>query len=169
MRRQYVRRLDERAMREQAAASGATETEIEGQTLNSTLRRGWYWGSEAFREWLLKKTEGKAESNPDYRISSLGRDHAEAAAESCIALGCQELKLDSDTELQQVRYGDWRRAAIAWAIARRTSVSQDWIARRLGMKSRQNVSQQVRKFDRIPLRDLPKPLRQWKQKLTITD
>lgn len=32
-RRQYVRRLDERAMREQAVATGAGEAEIAGQTL----------------------------------------------------------------------------------------------------------------------------------------
>ncbi len=54
--------------------------------------------------------------------------------------------------------------AIAWAIANQTTVSQDWIAERLGMKSRQNVSQRVRQFDRIPAKELPKPLRKWKEK-----
>jgi len=156
-------------MREQAEASGATESEIEGQTLNSTLRRGWYWGSESFREWLLEKAGDKAESNPDFRISSLGRDHAESAAESLIVRGCEELGLDAETELRRVKYGDYRRMAIAWAIAKQTSVSQDWIAERLGMKSRQNVSQQVRRFDKIPNRNLSKALRDWKRKLTITD
>ena len=115
----------------------------------------------------------KAESNPDFRISFLGRDHAESAAEAWIVRGCEELGLDAETELHRVKYGDFRRMAIAWAIAwaiaKQTTVSQDWIAKRLGMKSRQNVSQQVRRFDKIPIRNLPKPLRDWKRKLTITD
>ncbi|MCB1232373.1 MAG: transposase [Verrucomicrobiae bacterium] len=168
-RRQCVRRLDERAMREQAVAAGAGEAEIEGQTLNSTLRRGWYWGSEAFREWLLSKAGDGAVSNPDYRISSLGRDHAEAAAEELVVLGCRELGLDPESDLRRVIYGDHRRMAIAWAIAKRTSVPQNWIVERLGMKSRQNVSQQVRRFDRMPFQSLPKALREWKRKLTIND
>lgn len=168
-RRQYARRLDERAMREQAAVAGAGEAEIEGQRLNSTLRRGWYWGSEAFREWLMSMAGDRAESNPDYRISSLGRDHAEAAAEELVARGCHELGLDPETELRRVRYGDHRRMAIAWAIAKRTTVSQSWIANRLGMKSRQNVSQQVSRFDQMSLRELPKALREWKRKWTNTD
>jgi hypothetical protein len=48
---------------------------------------------------------------------------------------------------------------IEWAIAKRTTVSQEWIAERLGMKSRQNVSQQVRKFDQMATEKLPKALR----------
>ena len=168
-RRQYVCRLDERAKQDRAAAAGADESEIEGQTLNSTLRRGWYWGSEAFREWLLEKAGDRAESNPDFRISSLGRDHAEMSAEDLVVQGCCELGLDPETELRRVNYGDYRRMGIAWAIAKRTTVSQDWIAERLGMKSRQNVSQQVRRFDQMPPRNLPKALRQWKRKWTITD
>jgi len=27
---------------------------VAGQSLNSTLRRGWYWGSTAFRQKLLR-------------------------------------------------------------------------------------------------------------------
>jgi REP element-mobilizing transposase RayT len=168
-RRRYVQRLDERSLHEQAQTAGATTAEIEGQTLHSTLRRGWYWGSEAFREWLIEKAGRGAASNQDYRASQLGRDYAEADAEAWVSRGCDALGLDPDTDLRRASYGDWRRTAIAWAIWKRTSVSQEWIAERLGMKSRQNVSQQVRRFDKLPLRSLSKELKEWKRKLKIVD
>jgi hypothetical protein len=144
--------------------------EIWGQTLHSTLRRGWYWGSEAFREWLVKKAGIRVVSNHDYRVCPLGRDYAEAGAEAWISRGCDALGLDPATDtLRSARHGDLRWAAIAWAIWKRTSVSQDWIAERLGMKGRQNVSQQVSRFDKRPIRTLSKELREWKRKLIIFD
>lgn len=168
-RREYVNRLDQRALAEHSEAAGKSAEAIEEQTLNSTLRRGWYWGSAAFREWLLEKAGGKVASNPDYRASQLGHDHAEAMAETLIREGCEQLGLDRDSELRLTRYGDWRRAAIAWAIWKRTSVSQEWIAERLGMRSRQNVSQQIQRFEKAPSGDLSKELRNWKKMLTIID
>jgi putative transposase len=164
-RREYVERLDQRALLEQ------TEGERENQSteVENTLRRGWYWGSQAFGEWLIDKIGAKAVSNADYRASSLGIDHAEIAASRWIEAGCKELKLDRETELRTPQRGDLRRAAIAWAIWKKTSVSQDWIAEKLGMKSRQNVSQQIRRFEKLMEKDLPRELKKWKQKLTIID
>ena len=43
-RRHFVERLEERVKAEAAETCGLSE--IEGQTLQSTLRKGWYWGSE---------------------------------------------------------------------------------------------------------------------------
>lgn len=166
-RRKYIEELDRRALLEQAESSEEDIAETEGQTADRTLRQGWYWGSQAFREWLIEKAGKKAVSNPDYRNSPLGRDHAETTAEQWIETGCEMLGLDQESELKKPERGDWRRAAIAWAISRETSVSQEWIANRLGMKSRQNVSQQIRRFDQQPTHSLSKQLRQWKEKSTI--
>ena len=38
-----------------------------------------------------------------------------------------------------------------------------------GMKWLQNISQQVRRFDKLPLRTLSKELREWKRKIIIVD
>jgi hypothetical protein len=46
-----VKRLEQRAIAEEAQTCGCAVQA--GQSLNSTLRRGWYWGTEAFRERLL--------------------------------------------------------------------------------------------------------------------
>ena len=93
----------------------------------------------------------------------MGHDHSEAAAEAMIAEGCIALKLDGKTELKKRVYGDWGRTAIAWAVWKSTSVSQKWIAERLGMKSAANVSQQVRRFDGLNDRELPKEIKRWKR------
>ena len=46
-------RIEDRMKREAAAKCGLAE--IGGQGLQSTLQRGWYYGPETFREWLLEK------------------------------------------------------------------------------------------------------------------
>ena len=38
-------------------AEGCGIAEINNQTLNSSLRRGWYWGSEEFKDEMLRKLE----------------------------------------------------------------------------------------------------------------
>ncbi len=58
--------------------------------------------------------------------------------------------------------GDLRRAAIAWAIWTRTSgVSQAWIAERLNLRSAPNVCQQVRRFQKLKPKELPREIREW--------
>ena len=55
--------------------------------------------------------------------------------------------------------GDLRRVAVAWALSRKTSLRQSWIAERLSMRSAGNVSEQVRKFAKKTERCLPKEIR----------
>ena len=50
-RRQFLERLELRAREEPTRTCGAKLPER--QSLQSTLRRGWYFGSQAFRERLL--------------------------------------------------------------------------------------------------------------------
>ena len=164
-RKAYVRRLDERNLAEQGEKRGLAAEEIEGQTLNSTLRRGWYWGSEAFREWLLEKADPVAAEKRDFRGSGLGKDHARQQAEALIAKGCEFFGIRGDAEAAgpaTLKPGDLRRVAIAWAIWKQTSMAQGWIAERLGMKSAANVSQQIRRFEGRKERELPEEIRKWK-------
>ena len=58
--------------------------------------------------------------------------------------------------------GDGRRVAVAWALSRKTSLRQSWIAERLSMRSAGNVSEQVRRFALRPEKELPKEIRLWK-------
>jgi hypothetical protein len=135
-RRQFVERLESRMKAEAAAACGLSE--IEGQTLRSTSRKGWYWGGEPFRETLLQKLGGlKGGSMPvakDFRSSDQARDHDLRDGERIISDAVKQfgLKGGRGEDFTVQPRGDLRRVAVAWAVYRRTSLRQSWIADRLG-------------------------------------
>ena len=173
-RRQFVERLDRRAAAEEADRCGLTEPEIEERlksgtsSLRTRLRRGWYWGSEAFREKLLERSGDAPRKNATYRSSGIGRDHAEATAESILEKAAEHFGLEHSDQLAELTgRGDWRRVATAWAIWKRTSsVSQSWIAKRLNLRSATNVSQRLRRFERLEPRKIARPVREWKKKMS---
>lgn len=148
-RRQMVEGLERRILLEGARDCGRME--IEGQTLNSTLVRGWYWGSEAFRERVLKLLHGKESrkppSNRTYRSSRLAKDEDQSRAEELVQAGMRRWNL-TEKELPLVPGSDPRKVAIALQLHEETTVAQGWIATRLHMRSAANVSQQVRRYQK---------------------
>ena len=165
-RRRFVERLDEFARAEGAQCAGATE--LEGQTLQSTLRRGWYWGSQAFREQLVERA-GKTiptDRDRDLRSTGLFRRHDEQGAERIIAEAEAHFGLNLE-ELKQPRRGNLSRIAVAWALARRTSLPQADIASMLALRTAANVSQQVRRFEALHEQELDPGVRRWKRKFNI--
>ena len=58
------------------------------RTSKSTPPGGWYWGSEQFREYLLKKVDAAAiRRNRNYQSAQMGRDHGQAEAEKIVQQG----------------------------------------------------------------------------------
>ena len=57
--------------------------------------------------------------------------------------------------------GDLRRVAVAWAVYRRTSLRQSSIADRLGVRSGDNVSAQVRKLSTRASEELSPEIQAW--------
>ena len=145
-RRAMIERLEQRAITEKAERCGWADRA--GRSLNSTLQRGWYWGSESFREKLLDLVAERLQrtNNRNYHSSRQAHDHAEARAENIVRNGLAELGLN-ERDLNVSRGSDPRKVSLAWAIARSTTVSQNWIAKRLSMRSAANVSQQIRRFE----------------------
>jgi putative transposase len=124
----------------------------EGQTLQSTLRRGWYWGSDAFREKLLALRQGKEPRVPksrDYRSSQQERDHSEARARRIVTARLQKDGL-TDADLAARPGNDPLKVELASEIWENTSVSQQWIAARLRMGSAGNVSLQLHRRRKQP-------------------
>lgn len=166
-RRKYVERLDERIRSEEVERCGLPRTT--GPSLQSTIRRGWYWGSQAFRDSLLQRIEKSTDRplGPDYASSSQGKDHSRRKAEEILSIARKHFKLSGQDAFQQMKRGDRRRVAVAWAIWRRTSMPQSWIAEATGITSAANVSQQVHRFERLPADELT-PLEQaWVSRLSI--
>lgn len=157
-RRRFIERLDA-FVREEAG-----DPRSEGVPLSKQFERGWFWGSEAFRERLAKQIEKLgARKSRDYRSRREGpsRGYGIRRATEIIAEGAGHYGM-KESELKQDRRGDWRRSSVAWAVAKETSVPHGWIAEKLNLKSAANVSQQIRRFHQVPAKNLPMEVRAWR-------
>jgi len=167
-RRRFVERLEARMNEEVREQCGFSE--LEGQTLQSTLRKGWYWGGESFKESLLGRLDQlKEKSLPiakDFRGSAQAKDHAVCDAEVIISDAVLHFRMEGGgpEDFAGLSRGSLNRVAVAWAISRKTSLKLSWVADRLSMRSADNVSVQVRKFALKPESGLPKDIRGWKKK-----
>lgn len=162
-RRQWVERLDRRAREETAKRCGLVELPDGADRRESHLRRGWYWGSQAFAAKLLK--QGKRTSAPTrnrkYRTGSDEKAHDQARAKELLVEGMKAAGL-APKEALALPGTDSRKVAIAHVIWENTTVGQRWIAERLGMKSAANVSQILRRgVVEGSLQKLPVSLREW--------
>jgi hypothetical protein len=151
------------AAEEGLAAFGCKDTTC------SHLRRGWYWGSQAFGEKMLKLAGvilGRDRSRI-YRASLERRAHDVAKAEQLLREGLQAAGLDW-RNLQRLSGSDARKVAIARAIWEQTVLPQTWLAERLRMRSAANVSQQLRRHRAHAKRsELPLSLQKWSSSVKI--
>lgn len=141
-RRRYLERLERRAREEGAEAGRALP---DGQSLQSTLRRGWCFGSEGFKEKLLSLAQTALRSrrrSADFAAAPEVRDHQLADAEMLVARAMSVMGLD-EAILRTVACGERRKALIALAVKESTTVPLAWIAQRLAMGTRSTVSREV--------------------------
>ncbi len=115
----------------------------EGQSLQSTLRRGWYFGSQAFREKLLDRLgrdglEAGRKTRKRYSQAEL-KDHDRDTARRIVTAGLECTGLQGE-DLSSLRKNDQRKALIAHVLMERTSVPQKWIVDQLAMGSAPYVS-----------------------------
>jgi len=142
-RRRFVERLDRRAEEEARTRCGIVEAPADGDGRMSHLRRGWYWGSQAFGEKLLtlvSKANASAPKGRSYRGALAQKAHDEKTAEEIVREGLIESGL-RESELEALPGSDARKVQIARAVRAQTTVSMGWIAERLRMRSAANVSQ----------------------------
>ncbi len=136
-RRMFVERLERRSVEEGGRVVGPSAS------LQSTLHRGWYWGSQQFREEMLKLVPATLR-NRNYRVSGPGRQKERQKAEHWIELARRHFAVAEPDMGDAPRPA---RLAAAWALHHRTTQAQGWIAAQLGLHSAANVSQQVRRID----------------------
>jgi REP element-mobilizing transposase RayT len=136
-RRKFIERLEKRAREN----GGHVEGPHAG--LQNTLQRGWYWGSQEFREKMLKLAQ-RATANRNYHSSQLGREKDRKDAQFWIQKAGAHFEIDAESLRDGPRAA---RLAAAWAIHLKTNQPQKWVADALGFHSAANVSQQVRRID----------------------
>ena len=141
-RRHFVERLDRRAVLEERGRCGVPVLPAEIDARCSHLRRGWYWGTQAFGEKILslaRPREAKAKSGAYSRVPER-RAHGMQQAEQLFVAGLHSAGL-SETDLPALKSTDPRKVALAQLLWRQTTVSQSWLAGRLHLRSAANVSQ----------------------------
>ena len=158
-RRKYIERLDEWVREEKGIP------EVAERSIGERVKRGWFWGSESFKEAMLdfygKRKETKsAKGNRVHQSSGLMKDHAEKTAKAIIAAACNHFEVTKE-ELKIPIRGDFTRASIACRIHEETTVAQSWIAKELGMRSAANVSRQIHVFGKKEESILPRKIRTW--------
>ena len=132
----------ERRMREEAAERCGL-VEVPGhESLQSTLQRGWFFGREAFREWLLEKAGSLLEkhraSGQNYHGPEVG-DHGKARAKAIIEEGLVQAGLERAV-LGTLPKSDLRKVQLARAVRRECAVPLKWLGGELQMGTAMNVS-----------------------------
>lgn len=117
----------------------------DGQSLQATFRRGWYFGSAAFREKLVnalgREQRGLADKRRSGYTVEQTRDHGNAEAERITKLAQEEFDIGDWTEWKK---GDWRKGLVAVLTRQRSLVDNGWLAERLAMGARTAVSRIMR-------------------------
>ena len=125
-------------------SSAARQPEL---SVHAALRRGWLFGSQAFRENLMAKLKIKLEAGGRKIANGYNgpemKDHGEAVAERLAAAGCGYFDLKEE-DLVGLPKGDRRKALVASLIHRETTMPLDWISKRLRMGVRAGVCRSVK-------------------------
>ena len=142
-RRQFVERVALRAQREEVERCGLAE--IDGQGLQSTLRRGWCYGSPTFKERMLELAEdllsrrsSRRKASKNYRGEEVN-DHGERRANEVVRAGLEAFGLE-DEDLESMKKSADEKALIASLIREGTTVRLEWITKKLKMGSVANVT-----------------------------
>lgn len=148
-RRRMVEHLDRRAVTEEIKKCGVPVMSKNVDARCSHLRRGWYWGGQEFavklRGIVDKLLKQRGNPSRSYKRTPEARSHSLNQAEQWLAGGLRAAGLTVD-DLNRLKGSDPRKLALAKVLWTRTTVSQEWIAKKLSMRSAANVSQQLRRM-----------------------
>ena len=147
-----VERLDRRAVEEEIRKCGMPVVPEDVDARCSHLRRGWYWGSQEFAGKLRRLSEKlmkqRKRSSRACRKTPQMAAHSEEQAKKWLAEGLIAAGLMAK-DLPALKGSDPRKLALAEVLWKQTTVSQEWIAEKLSMRSAANVCQQLRRFNRV--------------------
>ncbi len=117
----------------------------------SSLRRGWFFGSEKFREKLLRmlaKRPARIEKANGYYGPQLN-DYSEKRARGLIRAALEHFRTDLAT-LRRARKGDRRKGLLAAMIQKETTMRLDCITQQLNMGTRAGTCRLAAESRRLP-------------------
>lgn len=111
-----------------------------GDGRKAPIKQGeWFIGSKKFGLKLVGRLKKPEDGKCERGESRPGGDYGEAVAERLTVEGLEKLGL-SETMLDRLPKGDWRKRMIGYQIRKKTSISLRWIADRLKMGAIPRVS-----------------------------
>ena len=126
------------------------------------LRRGWYLGSEAFRDRLQGVVDGVMKSGRRKSFSGeAAKAHDAVAAELLVTGGLKALGL-AGQNLSELRKLDVRKQVVAWWVRQQAMVSNRWLSERLALGDEGNVSKAIKAVDETQIQTV----RRWKMLVT---
>ena len=120
-------------------------TSVEGDPILAQIRRGWYIGEEGFGKDLLKDSD--LSSSGDNLRGAIRRRHDERGAEAKVKACLRLFSLKEDA-LLALSNSSLPKQATSWFLNQYSSMTIQWIADRLQMKTRSNASYQLHRFGR---------------------
>jgi putative transposase len=161
-RRRMVERVDRRAVEEATKGCGVPMLPDEVDARVSHLRRGWFWGTQAFAEKAMKLVQGMSGKGKSraYQATPERRLHGLTQADQWLNEGLKAAALDAD-ELKRTKGSDPRKVALAKLLWERTTVSQDWLAEKLQMRSAANVCILLGRHRKAKKTNIPSKLESW--------
>ena len=116
------------------------------QTEWDALRRGWYIGSNTFRDQLIDRMEqaisGRKKDGLGGRMVRAGD---EQAARALLGKGLGYFKLDS-RQAKALPKNDLRKQGLAWLIRSQTAMKNAWVVETLGMGTRTSVFHAAKRY-----------------------
>ncbi len=103
------------------------------------LKRGWFIGGKEFKKWLT----GQLPSESDNLRGEQRRAHNECEAERLFQRALNVLNLSEDVFLS-LKKNSLEKQSVAWLLKTHTTVTGVWLAGRLDMGDRSNVSRALR-------------------------
>ncbi len=127
-----------------------------GESLQATIRRGWYFGSEQFKERMLdlmgRLPDHTRQKIEDGYYGDQPRDHGINEARNIIASSCGLWGISFE-ELRSRKRNNPEKVFLSEIIASQTSVSLDWLRAELSLGSRGYASRLINQQRRILLQD----------------
>jgi putative transposase len=151
-RRKFLEMLESRVdwkKREQAGAAYWEEEARPNLAVYSAWRRGWFFGSQEFRERILKvaaKTlaELSKRKADGYQGAEL-KDHGQHRAGRILNAGLEHFGI-SFAELRSAAKGNWRKGVLAALMHQETTLRLDWISETMRMGERSYCSRTIRRI-----------------------
>ena len=115
----------------------------------SHLRRGWYWGKQAFAEKLLKLGDAAIVRKPEAQGSDAGLEMKAQGEQHALALLEEGLRVAnlSKEELVGLGCAEPLKVLLAGLLRKKTTVSQARIEEHMGMRNAGNVSRVLHRMD----------------------